>query len=348
MNETSRGVQSELTSSAASGEPTGQSLRKVDALVEIINNLSGEVELDELLLLIAVRTSEVMDSERTTIYLVDESAGELWSKVAQGLGGLEIRLKKGQGLAGHAWETGSTVISDDAYGDPRFDPQFDAVTGWVTRDVLATPMRDQGRIIGVIQSMNCRRRNFSVKDGELLAGLASAAAVAVETARLRAQVTHDFLTGLLNTAAFEELYQRELLKARRHCRPIAVIKLEVDGLGAINEDHGREVGDDVLKTVALLMSKSLRGTDVLARYGGDEFVALLPETDDQGATLCVDRLKGMIAKFNYVNALPVPISIRVGIAGASSEYDDLLGQADRAMRASKGLPPEPQPAERAG
>ncbi|MDP2727351.1 MAG: hypothetical protein Q8P59_07380, partial [Dehalococcoidia bacterium] len=87
--------------------PTSQ---KVDSLIGIIMMLASQVELDDLLSLLATKTSEVMNAERSTIYLIDDTRQDLWSKVAQGLGSLEIRLKIGQGLAGQAWKTGRSII----------------------------------------------------------------------------------------------------------------------------------------------------------------------------------------------------------------------------------------------
>ncbi len=336
MKQTRSDREGEHESPSSSAGRRVREVRKVDALVEIIKMLAGQVELDDLLALVAAKTSEIMNAERSTIYLVDEGTQELWSKVAQGLGSLEIRLKMDQGLAGHAWKTGRTVIVDDAYSDPRFDPHFDKLTGWKTCNVMAAPMRDfEGRIVGVFEVMNHRTRRFSGKDEPLLTGLASAAGVALESARLRAQATHDFLTGLRNRRGFEELYEKELLKAKRHWRPMAIIMLDVDDLKAINDNHGHIVGDEVLRTVGRLMEKSFRTTDVLARYGGDEFVALLPETDQQGAAACVARLKEMIARFNQLRALPAALSVSTGIAAASSNHENLLELADRAMYANK-------------
>lgn len=314
-----------------------QPVEKTDALIEIIKMLAGRVELDELLSLLATKTSEMMSAERSTIYLVDDSGQELWSKVAQGLGSLEIRLRLGQGLAGHAWKTGRSIIVDDVYADAHFDPQFDGLTGWKTRDAIVAPMRDHGdRITGVFEVLNHRTGHFTEKDEALLAGLSSAAAVALESARLRAQATYDFLTGLRNRRGFQELYEKELTKAKRHWRPMAVIMLDVDGLKATNDQHGHAVGDEVLKAVARLMQQSFRTTDVLARYGGDEFVALLPETDEQGASACVARFREMLGRYNQLRSLPVPVTVSTGIAAASSNHEHLMEIADQAMYSHKG------------
>lgn len=342
MRESDGGEERRRRPKAGRRERHAQLLGRIDALVEIIRMLAGQVELDDLLALIAARTSETMNAERSTIYLVDEARQELWSRFAQGLGGLEIRLKMGQGLAGHAWKTGEAAIADDAYSDPRFDPQFDRLTSWKTKDVVAVPMRDyQEKIVGVFEVMNHQSGRFTQEDAALLTGLASAATAALESARLRAQVTYDFLTGLRNRRGFQELYERELLKAKRYPRPLALIMLDVDNLKGINDTYGHRIGDEVLKAVGRLMEKSFRTADLLARYGGDEFVALLPETDEPGAAACVGRLEEAIAQFNQLGALPVPISVSVGIAPGPLDQEDLLELADKAMYAHKARLPGP-------
>lgn len=315
--------------------------RKMDALVEIIKMLARDVDLDDLLSLIATQTSEIMNAERSTIYLIDEAKGELCSKVAQELGVLEIRLKRGQGLAGQAWKTGRSIISHDVYSDPCFDPQFDRLTGWRTKDLVAVPMCNyEGNVMGVLEVMNHRSGHFSRMDEELLAALASAAAVALETARLRSRATQDFVTGLYNRGSFQDLYERELARAKRYGRLIAVVMMDVDGLKGINDLHGHNMGDEVLSTVGGIIKQSFRASDILARYGGDEFVALLPEAGEQEAAVCVGRLQEHLDRFNRLGALPVSVSVSMGIAAAADNHERLLELADQAMYANKKRPPD--------
>jgi signal transduction histidine kinase len=133
-----------------------------------------------------------MEADRTTLYLLDDDTGELWSKVAQGETAQEIRLKVGEGLAGTVAKTGKSLNVKDAYQDVRFDAEWDRRTGYRTRSTLCVPMKNQhGRILGVVQVLNKRCGPgseqvgyFTPKDEALLSALAAQAAVGIENSKL--------------------------------------------------------------------------------------------------------------------------------------------------------------------
>lgn len=160
--------------------------RKVRALQEVGGLLGSTLDLNELLAMVMERVSDVIEAERSTLYLVDDATGELWSKVAQGTPeSAEIRLKKGAGLAGSVAKSGRSLNIKDAYQDPRFDPSWDRKSGFRTRSTLCVPMRNQHhRIIGVLQVLNKRRGYFTTDDEALLSALAAQAAVSIENSKL--------------------------------------------------------------------------------------------------------------------------------------------------------------------
>ncbi len=156
-------------------------------LLEVMRAVSAELEIDNLLPLIVAKTSQAMEAERSTIFLVDRRRGEIWSRVAQGLGaGLaEIRVPIGAGIAGHVARTGETINIPDAYADARFNPEVDRRTGYRTRTILCMPVRnDRAEIIGVVQVLNKIGGHFTTEDEELLQALTSQVSVALENAQL--------------------------------------------------------------------------------------------------------------------------------------------------------------------
>ncbi len=158
---------------------------KLRALQDISAALGSTLDLGELLEMILDRISEVMEADRSALYLLDEDTNELWSKVAQGEEVVEIRLKPGEGLAGAVAKTGKPLNIKDAYQDVRFDAQWDRRTGYRTRSTLCVPMKNQhGRTIGVLQVLNKQHGHFTVADEALLAALASHAAVSIENSKL--------------------------------------------------------------------------------------------------------------------------------------------------------------------
>jgi signal transduction histidine kinase len=162
-----------------------QERAKVRALEDIGVALGSTLDLNELLSLVVNRVSQVVDADRSTLYLIDESSGELWSKVAQGEQVVEIRLRIGDGLAGWVAQSGKSLNIKDAYLDQRFDPVWDKQTGYRTRSIMCVPMKNHhGRTLGVIQVLNKRDGYFTVEDESLLSALASQAAVCVENSKL--------------------------------------------------------------------------------------------------------------------------------------------------------------------
>ena len=176
----------------ASRKSLGERLRSMEKeiaqlsfLVEASKLLNSSLELDRLLEVIVDLAVRGSGCQRGTLYLVDPVRKELWSKVAQGLEKVEIRLPMGHGIAGHVAETGDVVCIADAYGDPRFNRDVDRAYGFRTENLLTVPMKNKlGAIIGVLQVLNKERGPFGDDDVVFLEVLQTHAAIAIENALL--------------------------------------------------------------------------------------------------------------------------------------------------------------------
>jgi len=158
---------------------------KTKALSDISAALGSTLDLDELLALVASRITEVIDAERSTIYLLDDEGNHLVSRVAEGQGRAEIRLTVGEGLAGWVAKSGEMLNIKDAYQDVRFDAEWDRRTGYRTRSTICVPMKNRhGRTLGVVQVLNKRAGTFTPEDEALLTALATQAAVSIENGKL--------------------------------------------------------------------------------------------------------------------------------------------------------------------
>ena len=156
------------------------------ALREIGTALAPTEELDDVLELLLARTQELLESDRATLYILDESTGELVSRLLVGGEVRSVRMRVGFGIAGIVAQTGKTIRLRDAYSDPRFEPQWDLLTGFITRSLLATPLHDHlGCTIGVLQVLNKKNnQEFNDDDEALLIALSTQAAVVIAHSRL--------------------------------------------------------------------------------------------------------------------------------------------------------------------
>jgi diguanylate cyclase (GGDEF)-like protein len=150
----------------------------------------------------------------------------------------------------------------------------------------------------------------------------------------------DSLTGLYNRRYWVELAHAEIERSHRYGTPLAIILLDLDGFKAINDSHGHLVGDDVLKQAATAIQTSVRRVDVPARWGGDEFIILLPETSLADAELAAERLGSQLQNTDVVaQEIHFTITASLGIAGCEGkplQLDELLECADSALYESKG------------
>jgi signal transduction histidine kinase len=155
------------------------------ALRDVGLALGTTLDLDPLLELILERITDALEADRATLYLRDEATDELLSQIVQGDEVRTIRLMPGQGIAGHVAKTGNPLRIDDAYQDSRFRAEWDVLTGYRTKTILAAPMKNhEGRTIGVVQVLNKKHGIFTDVDGVILAALATQAAVSIDNSRL--------------------------------------------------------------------------------------------------------------------------------------------------------------------
>ncbi len=148
----------------------------------------------------------------------------------------------------------------------------------------------------------------------------------------------DPLTGIGNRAALDEVLDREIELAQRHQRPLGMIVIDIDHFKAINDTHGHSVGDCLLKAMANCANNTIRLSDQLFRYGGEEFVVLLPETDDEGVKRLADRIRRNVAEMDCAcEGKHIKMTASFGIATLRQDEDGkaLFARADQALYQAK-------------
>jgi diguanylate cyclase (GGDEF)-like protein len=208
---------------------------------------------------------------------------------------------------------------------------------------LSAPLAVLDREIAAVDLWRAADDPFSADEERLTRSLGAEAAVALENARLFAEVerlsTEDPLTGLRNRRYFERAAAVEFQRARRHGRPLSAVMLDIDHFKAVNDAHGHAAGDDVLVAVAAACLSGIRGHDVHARYGGDEFCFLLPDTDLAQAAALAERLREAVSALSLSpGGRPLRVTASLGVAEAGGNDESvaaLLGRADEGLYEAK-------------
>ncbi len=326
----------------------GLEARLVMACLDVGKLLTSTLVLEEILELIVLKMSELIEAEHWSLLLKDPETGELTFKIIAGieqerLAG--IRIGKGEGIAGHVAETGESLFIDDVSNDPRFCQKVDEQSGFTTRSILCVPLRTHGNILGVIEVVNVMDFPlFKSKYLPVLMILADYAAIAIENSqfvsRIRKMSITDEYTGLYNARYLHQTLGEMLRRADEQGEEIAVVFMDIDNFKSVVDAYGHLLGSQVLKEVGQTMASCLSPEDLLIKYGGDEYVIVLPGCDKKQARKVIEKILNTIRESTYLNAESQPVRLTASFGISLYPEDarikkDLLLLADQAMYAVK-------------
>ncbi len=231
------------------------------------------------------------------------------------------------------------LIIPDVSRDPRYTGTDASV-----RSELAFPLSSRGRVIGVLDAESQSPNAFTQADLTLMSAVGSQLAASLEAAQmhdlLKREATRDPLTRLANRRVLLERMEQQIAHAERHNEAFSVVFLDVDQLKAVNDTHGHMAGDALLREVATALIEAVRGEDLVARFGGDEFVVLLPATLAGPAEVVGARIKEAIRRHAFLagsQLITIP-GISLGIAtypGHGRTPEQLLASADTTLYGEK-------------
>ena len=322
--------------------------RTVDELAvlnEIGKALTSSLDISEVMHLILAKVSQLLKPSNWSLLLLDPQTQELRFQAAVGAGSeklLGLRLKRGEGIAGHVAQSREPLRVDDVREDPRFAARFDEKSSFLTRAILCVPLISKDRCLGVIELVNGAKDGpFREEDLKTLITVAEFAAIALENAQNFAKVQEltviDDHTGLFNSRHLKRQLEQEVVRATRFGHPVSIVFFDLDRFKQVNDQRGHQSGSRVLWEVGALLQRVLRSTDVAVRYGGDEFVVLLPETSRDQALEVGKRLRDEVAAMPFLAHEPLGPMRLTASFGISSFPDDgqtpdaLIRRADEAM-----------------
>jgi len=325
-----------------------QKIQELQTLNEIVQAISSSLKPKEILRIIMEKTADLIKAEGWSVLLLDHEQGELVFEAAAGEAGkklLGLRLKIGQGVAGWVARYGQSLIVSDVTKDPRFYSGVDKKTKFITKSILCVPMRSRDKIIGVVEVVNkIGGEPFTPDDLEIFENLVAHVTIALQNAAMYRKMEEaslvDDLTQLFNVR-FCNKYLDEYLDRRKTPKgSISLIFLDIDFFKLVDDNYGHLVGSETLRYVGERIKRVVRNEDVVIRYGGDEYIVILPNTDKKTARVIAERIRKEINQepFYAFNNKKFNISITLGVASYPDDAktrDALIGKADKAMYEGK-------------
>jgi diguanylate cyclase (GGDEF)-like protein len=329
--------------SEGSGTQLTRHSQELTIFHDVAKALTSSLDLDSILQTIMEKVAEYFRPDTWSLLMVDDVANELYFAIAVGEAAetlKNVRLKMGEGIAGWVAKHGEAVISEDAEQDPRFARRIDEVTQWETRSVVCMPLRSRLRVLGVIQLVNVDFSEFHEQEIFFLQALCDYAAIAIENARwvekIRELTITDDCTGLYNARHLYKTLETEVYRSSRFGYEFSVLFIDLDHFKSVNDTHGHLVGSKLLAEIGYLVKAQLRLIDFAFRYGGDEFVVLLPQTGKDQALVVAKRLRDGLRASSFCRDEGLDLNVRASIGLATFPHDardahDVIRQADEMM-----------------
>ncbi|MBI5055233.1 MAG: sensor domain-containing diguanylate cyclase [Nitrospirae bacterium] len=314
----------------------------IDLCDEITNILTSAPDLNKSLTSVMVKAKAATGAETWSL-MVDAAFKKIPLRSSRNI--QKIKFETGAGLTGAVLVKGKPVIVQDVSKDKRFDKQADKFRDVKIRSLICVPLKIKDKPVGVLRLINKRRgAPFTPDDVKMLMNISYHAASVLEREYLYQKIEEisitDDLTGLYNIRYLYKSIEVEIERSRRYGSLFSIIFMDIDSLKKVNDRFGHLTGSKVLIETAGIIQINLRKVDVVIRYGGDEFVIILPQTPRDAGFLVAERLRKVIEKNAYLKGEGVPVRITASFGVASFPDDakskeELLRIADKAMYRGK-------------
>jgi diguanylate cyclase (GGDEF)-like protein len=329
--------------SKATGTALNRQIQELEIFHGVAKALTSSLDLDSILQTIMEKMAEYFRPDNWSLLMVDEEKEELYFAIAIGNAAetlKNVRLKVGEGIAGWVARHGERLVVPDVMSDPRFARRIDEMTEWQTRSIICIPLRSKHRVLGVIQLVNVDMNGFGEAELFFLQSLCDYAAIAIENARSVERIQEltitDDCTGLFNARHLYKTLESEVYRSSRFGYEFSVLFIDLDHFKQVNDTHGHLVGSKLLAEIGYLIKAQLRLIDYAFRYGGDEFVVLLPQTSKEAALVVARRLRDSLRASVFCKEENLNLNVRASMGMATFPHDaktphDIIRQADEMM-----------------
>jgi diguanylate cyclase (GGDEF)-like protein len=300
---------------------------------DVAKALTSSLELDTVLQTIMEKMAAYFEPATWSLLMLDETSKEFYYAAAVGKGCESInalKLTTGETLARWVTEQGQPIVIPDVNRDPRIQQSSNDNFFRDGCSVVCVPVRTGGKMLGIIQLMNVDMQLYN-RNELLLQTLADYAAIAIENARAVRRIQElsitDDCTGLYNARQLFTVLSEEIHRSERFGYEFGLLFLDLDHFKRVNDQHGHMVGSKLLGQVGQCLRENLRLVDAAFRYGGDEFVILLPQTSKEAALFVARRLMAVFQAKRWLGGGGPDVSLRVSVGIASYPADATTPQA---------------------
>src|SRR3954471_16615728 len=318
-------------------------LQELAIFHDVAKALTSSLNLDSILQTIMAKVAEYFKPDTWSLLMVDEAADELYFAIAVGDAAdalKSVRLHVGEGIAGWVAKNGEALVVPDVYSDARFAKRIDEMTKWQTRSIICIPLKAKQRVLGVIQLINVPMSSFTDSEMFFLRAICDYAAIAIDNARSVERIQEltitDDCTGLYNARHLYKTLESEVYRSQRFSYEFSVVFIDLDHFKQVNDVHGHLIGSRLLSEIGYRVKACLRLIDYAFRYGGDEFVVVLPQTSKEQGVVVAKRLRETIRSMPFEMEGNVSLTIKASIGLATYPEDaksahEIIRQADEMM-----------------